>query len=141
MKRLIVAAGLLALSCSSVQPLRIAAGDRCFRCSRTIDDTKIAGEIIDERGHALKFRTPACMAKYLAEHSEHTWRGVWVTDYGTGKFVQASDATFTRIVINRNTNEKDYAAFRSEEDARALAAELDSTTTDWNAILQAAHQP
>lgn len=141
MKWLILAAGLFALGCSSVQPLRIDAGDRCFRCGRMIDETRLAGEIIDERGHALKFRTASCMAKYLADHADHTWRGVWVTDYGTGKFVKASSASFARITINPNTNERDYAGFAAPEDAEAKAKEENSATSDWNAILQAAQQP
>jgi hypothetical protein len=141
MRWLIVAAALLAVSCSSVQPLRIDAGDRCFRCGRTIDEPRLAGEIIDEGNHALKFRTPGCMAKYLADQAEHNWRGIWVTDYGTGKFVEASDASFARITINPDTNERDYAAFASAEAAAAKAREEETATTDWNAILQAAHQP
>jgi hypothetical protein len=137
----IVAVGLLAVSCTSVQPLKIEAGERCFRCGRTIEDTRLAGEIIDERGHALKFRTPGCMAKYLAEHSDHSWRGVWVTDYNTGKFVKVSKATFAKITVNPNTNERDYAAFASADGAVAKAKEQSSAITDWNAIVQAAAAP
>lgn len=141
MRWFIVAASLLAFGCTSVQPLKIEAGERCFRCGRTIEDTRLAGEIIDERGHALKFRTAGCMAKYLAADPDHDWRGIWVTDYGTGKFVKASNATFARITVNRNTNERDYAAFASADGAAAKAQEENSATTDWNAIVQAAQQP
>ena len=141
MRWLIVADGLLALGCSSVQPLKIDAGDRCFLCGRTIEEPRLAGEIVDEGSHALKFRTPGCMAKYVADHAEHQWRGVWVTDYKTGRFVEAADASFARITIDPNTNERDYAAFASAEDAAALASQEGTATTDWNAILQAAQRP
>lgn len=135
MRWLIVAASLLALSCSSVQPLKISAGDRCFRCGRTIEDVKLAGEIIDEAGHALKFRTAGCMAKYLTEHGDHKWRGVWVTDYESGKFVKASKATYARILVDRNTNERDFAAFSSPDAAAAMAREQGGTTIEWASVL------
>lgn len=138
MRWLIVAASLLALSCSSVQPLKIAAGDRCFRCSRSIEDVRLAGEIIDEAGHALKFRTAGCMAKYLAEHADHGWRGIWVTDYGSSKLVKASKATYARVLVDRNTNERDFAAFSSREAAEAMAKEQGGQILEWASVLAAA---
>lgn len=135
------AAGLVALGCSSVQPLRIEAGERCFRCGRTIEDPKLAGEIIDEGGHALKFRSVTCMAKYVAEHGEHEWRGMWVTDYGTGKFVKTSNASFAPIVLNPISNERGYAAYSSAEAAAAQAKEVGGTVTQWEAVLASVQQP
>jgi nitrous oxide reductase accessory protein NosL len=136
MRWLIVAACLFTLGCSSVQPLKIAAGERCFRCGRTIEDVRLAGEVIDKRGHALKFRTAGCMAKYLASQPPDTeWRGIWVTDYETGKFVKASKATYARVLVDRNTNERAFAAFSSEKAAAAMAREQGGTTIEWASVL------
>jgi NosL len=138
---ILAAAGLVALGCSSVQPLRIDAGERCFRCGRVIEDSKLAAEIIDEGGHALKFRTASCMAKYVAEHGQHDWRGIWVTDYGTGKFVKVNKASFARITVNPNTNERDYAAFASAEAAAEKAKEAGGAPLEWDAVLAGVQQP
>jgi hypothetical protein len=141
MRWLIVAASVFALGCSSVQPLKISAGDRCFRCGRPIEDVKLAGEVIDQRGHALKFRTPGCMAKYVANQPADTkWRGIWVTDYESGKFVKASKATFARVLVDRRTGERDFAAFTNAEAAQAQAKELDGQTVEWEAVLAAAQE-
>lgn len=141
MKWLVVAAAVFAVGCSSVKPLPIVVGDRCYRCQRPIDDAKFAAEMIDEGGHAFKFRTAGCMAKYLAEHKgEHT-KGLFVTDYASGKFIATSRAHFARITVNTASLEKDYAAFGSENDAAQLAKTEGGATMRWDAVVAAAETP
>ncbi|HSL24594.1 MAG TPA: nitrous oxide reductase accessory protein NosL [Vicinamibacterales bacterium] len=142
MKWLVVAAAVFAVGCSSVKPLPIVVGDRCYRCQRPIDDLKFAAEMIDEGGHAFKFRTAGCLAKYLAEHKgEHT-KGLFVTDYATGKFIATSRAHLVPIVVNRASLEKDYASFSSASDAEALAKKEGSgATMAWDAVVAAAATP
>jgi hypothetical protein len=120
MRWLIVAASLFALGCSSVQPLKIAAGDRCFRCGRTIEDVRLAGEVIDKRGHALKFRTAGCMAKYLAGQPADTkWRGDLGHRLRERKVREGLEGDLRpRPGRSPNTNERDFAAFSSPESCR-----------------------
>ncbi len=141
MRWLIVAVGVLAVGCSSVKPLPVIVGDRCFRCQRPIDDTKLAGEAIDEGGHAMKFRTPGCMAKYMAEHKGDTYKAIFVSDYSTGKFIPASKATFAKITINQASLEKDYAAFGSAAAAAEQGKKEGGSTLDWDGVLAAAATP
>ena len=142
MRWLIVAAGVLAVGCSSVKPLPVIVGDRCFRCQRPIDDVKLAGEAIDEGGHAMKFRTPGCMAKYMADHQGDTYKGMFVSDYTSGKFIDVDRATFAKITVNAASLEKDYAAFSSASAATEMAKKEGSgSTLDWNAVLAAAATP
>ena len=49
-------------------PAPVNQGDKCFRCYRTIVQTRIAGEIVDRGGLAYKFRAPACMAQFMNEY-------------------------------------------------------------------------
>jgi copper chaperone NosL len=141
MRWLILAAGVLAVGCSSVKPLPVVSGERCFRCQRPIDDVKLAGEMIDEGGHAFKFRTAGCMAKYLAEHPGEHYKGLFVTNFSTGKFIPAEDATFTRITLSSVSSEKDYIAFRRAGDAAEMAKKEGGTTVTWDAVLAAANTP
>ena len=141
MRWLIVAASVLAVGCSSVKPLPVVSGDRCFRCQRPIDDLKLAGEMIDEGGHAFKFRTAGCMAKYLAEHPGEHYRALFVTDHSTGKFIKASDATFARVPLTSGSVEKDYIAFRDAGQAQKLANQEGSATMRWDAVLASANTP
>lgn len=141
MRWLIVAASVLAVGCSSVKPLPVVSGDRCFRCQRPIDDLKLASEMIDEGGHAFKFRTAGCMAKYLAEHPGEHNLGLFVTDHATGKFMEASKATFARVPLSKVSVEKDYYAFKNAADAETLAKQEGGTTMEWDAVLASATTP
>ncbi len=141
MRWLIVAVGVLAVGCSSVKPLPVVVGDRCFRCQRPIDDTKLASEAIDEGGHALKFSSAGCMAKYMADHQGDTYRGIFVADYSSDKLIEASRATFAKITINPASLEKDYAAFASASAAADAAKKEGGTPLEWDSVLAAAATP
>jgi len=131
----LMCAALAAVSCSSVTPVAINAGDQCFRCRRIILDTKIAGEMIDPSGMPAKFRSTGCLTKYLADHPKET--GVlFVTDYTSGKLEPVDRLTFVPVIIDTNTNELDYHAFVSKADAAAAAKEAGTTPVDWNTVLQ-----
>jgi hypothetical protein len=79
-------------SCSSVAPVKIAMGDQCFRCRRTILNERVATESIDTNGFVSKFRGPGCMAKYIVSHPDQK-ATLFVTDFTTGKMA-APDAAF-----------------------------------------------
>lgn len=132
-----VAAGLVAIGCTSVQPLAVRTGDRCFNCQRPIENPRLAGEIIDQQGHALKFRTAGCMARYVAQHPEEQgqYRAVFVTDYTTGRFIKASTATFARMPLEAGSMERDYVAFGSARAAADNAKKEGSGAVDWPQLL------
>lgn len=125
---------LALVSCSSVRPLPIRAGETCYGCRQLITDIKLGAEMIDAQGHAFKFRTAGCLAKYLRDHPDEKLAGTWVTDYNSGRFVAAKDATYVRAIIDEASRERNYYAFRSASDAAAFAREKASTTADWLAV-------
>jgi len=130
-------APLLALSCSSTAPVRIHAGDQCFRCRRTIGDTQVAGAIVNG-GLVTKYRGPGCLAKYLAAHTDET--GVLlVTDFTSGKMVPPAKAMFVPVVVDTKSGETDYRAYTVKADADAAARELHTTPIGWAAVLGQAH--
>ncbi|MBI2221216.1 MAG: hypothetical protein HYU53_08400 [Acidobacteria bacterium] len=141
MRWLTVAAAILAVGCSAVKPLPITSGERCFRCGRPIDDVKLAGEMVDEGGHAYKFRTAGCMAKYLAEHPGEHYKGLFVTNHHTGKLIPADGATFVRVTLSTASPEKDYMAFGRAEDAGEVAKKEGSPAVRWDQVLASANTP
>ena len=128
---------LLTLSCSSVRPVAINAGDQCFRCRRLIVERAMAAELMDGNRFASKFRAPGCMAKYLIDHPGETGT-TFVTDYATGKWLRPEQALFVPILLNRDTGEWDYHAFLHQADADAAADESHAAPIDWNTVLQKA---
>lgn len=128
---------LVALSCSSIAPVRVNAGDQCFRCRRTISDTQVAGEILNG-GLATKFRGPGCLAKYLADHRDETGV-IFVTDFTTGRMFLAEQAFYVPVVVDGNTGETDYRAYKTKADAAAAAGALKTAAIDWNSVRAQAH--
>lgn len=138
-----VAVGALAVlaliplgSCTSVAPVKVSAGDQCFRCRRTISDERVASEIISAN-FVSKFRAPGCMAKYLVDHPADGGT-VFVTDYTTGKMLAPESAYFVPLTVNVNTGERDYRAYRLKTSADLAAAALNTTAVDWNTVLERA---
>jgi hypothetical protein len=131
----VIILGLLLPACSSVTPVAIRAGEVCHSCGRTITNVKVAAEAIDSAGLPLKFRSVGCMAKYLTQHPG-PMRGVFVTDYGTGKFVRAQNAVFVRAPIAEDPRELDYYAFTEVMRAVEFGKEHMTSPIDWFAIMQ-----
>ena len=127
------AASLMAIACSA-RPVKIAAGDQCFRCRRIIADTRLAAETLGGSGLVSKFKAPGCMATYLAKNPPGK-DALFVTDYTTGKMIPPERARFVELTVNRDTGERDFRAYLDSREADAAAMELHSTTTGWQGVL------
>ena len=119
-------------ACSSVTPLPIHAGDLCFRCRRPIVDTRLAAQTIGG-GLASNFRTPGCLAKYLADHPAEV-NIVFVTDYASGKMLLAQSAVFVPT-LDRDNGERDYIAFRDHAAANTEAMARQTSPVLWIDVL------
>lgn len=109
-------------ACASIQPASVQVGDRCLRCRRAIGDLRLAGETIDRLRAPHPFRTAGCLAKYVKVTPAQELTAVFVTDYKTGRMVDADDAWFVPtdlMVPDSKRTEPDYLAFRSRADADA----------------------
>jgi hypothetical protein len=130
-------ASLALVSCTAtIAPVKITAGDQCFRCRRIIADTRLATEQI-QGGLTSKYRAPGCMAKYLVAHPDEGGT-LFVTDYATGKMIPPAEAIFVPILLDPNTGESDYRAYKDSADASAAAHELATTLVDWQVVLDRA---
>jgi hypothetical protein len=127
---------LVVLSCSSVTPVPIRPGDVCEGCRRTIDNVKIAAEIVPPPGRLpLKFRTVSCMARYIHEHGTSDGATL-VTDFETGRLIQARSAIFVKSEIDENTKALDYYAFGDVKAAVAFGKKTGGSASDWPSILK-----
>ena len=127
------------LSCSSVAPVKVMAGDQCFRCRRYITNDRLATEtIVGDRSYFVsKYRGPGCMAKYLVAHPDEK-PVIYVTDYTSGRMIRPGAAFYVPEVVDRHTNETEYRAYRQQADADAAAAELHTTPVSWDTVLDQA---
>jgi hypothetical protein len=127
-----------ALACTSMRPVKINAGEQCFRCRRTISDTRLAAERIT--GFVEKYRAPGCMASYVVSNPVEN-APIFVTDYRTGEIVDANTAFFVRVILDDITGERDYRAYTLRADAVSAAEELHTVPIDWNTVLELARVP
>jgi len=125
----------LVLGCSSLRPVAINAGDVCEGCKRAIVDTRVAAEIVEPNGLALKFRTVSCMARFMGQHPEEGSR-IYVTDYKTGRFLSAQSAVFVKAEIGENTTERDYLAFSDIGAAVEFGKTKGVSPVDWPSIVK-----
>jgi hypothetical protein len=136
MRRLVIGLAVLGfVGCTSIRPVPVQAGDVCVRCQRTVVDARLAGEVIDAQGNALKFRAPLCMAKYLRQHPGDA-AATYVTDYTTGEMFPAMNGTFVRVTLEGS--EREYAAFRSPIEAAKFMKEHGGGIVDWVAVQRVA---
>lgn len=138
MKRTALAlVAVLAAGCSSWSPVPIAAGDVCTRCHRTIRDTRLAGEIVDNGGRAWKFRSAGCMAAYVAQKNPDV-AAIYVTDFQNGRLVKANAAVFVETTIGEGLQkEQVYVAYSSSGAAREAAAAQKTTPMEWEQLVAA----
>jgi len=119
-----------------VSPDTIYEGDVCFKCRRAIDDARMAAETLD-RHLPTKYRSPGCMAAYLATHPAADTRG-FVTDYVSGRLINAERAFYVSILVNDKTGERDYRAYHSPDAAREAAQALNASVLSWKELLERA---
>ena len=119
-----------------VSPDTIYEGDVCFKCRRAIDDTRLAAETLD-RQLPTKYRTPGCMAAYVATDPSADTR-FFVTDYLSGGLVGVDRAFFVPVLVNDRTGERDYRAYHSREAATAAAGELGVGVVSWTTVVERA---
>jgi hypothetical protein len=134
-----VIAGLTLLACSSIQPARIDAGDRCLRCRRPIQDLRLAGQIVDRMNAPFPFRTAGCLAKYVKANSGTQFNAIFVTDYRSGKMMPAAGAWFVPTALaaaDDKSSEPDYVAFGSRSEAEGFRA--GATFLRWPQVVAAA---
>ncbi len=135
---LLTALLLLTAGCSGVQPVQIAAGDVCFECRRAIAEPRIAAELIDQDGRAFKFHTAGCMAKFLKKNPTEQVRGIFATDYATGRMVKVSAVKFVPTMMGEGRERGlDYVAYYAGESAAEAAAKEKTEPIDWDGVLSA----
>jgi hypothetical protein len=129
-------------ACASVSPVKVQAGDTCYRCHRTIQDTRLAAEIVD-RGSGFNtsypFRSSGCLAKYLKQSPAGQSASIFVTDYNTEHMLSADSAWFVPVALpslDGKKVEQDFAAFGSRADAAKFRP--DAPVKRWADVLAAA---
>lgn len=128
---------LVVSACASVKPMPIRTGEGCFLCRRPIANLRLAAQVVTG-GIASNFHAPGCLAAYLVGHPGD--QGVvFVTDFASGKIVQAAQAVYVPT-LNRDNGERDFLAFADAAMAQSEATARTTSPVSWDAVLTQARQ-
>jgi hypothetical protein len=126
----------LVVGLRAAPPQTIAEGEICYRCHRVITHARLAAEILD-RNLPTKYKTPGCMATYVASHPSRKSR-YFVTDFVSGSLIEAEHAYFVPVVIDDRRNERDYRAYYSRGMADIAAQVLGVPVVRWSTLIERA---
>ena len=106
-------------ACAPPRAVDIRSGEACWRCRRPITNGGLAAEFVatDGTGLASKFRTIHCMATWIGQQPEALGGVFYVKNYATNKWIRAEEAVFVRTVVNARTNDRDFMAFETAQEA------------------------
>ena len=130
-------------ACSSApatpEPAKIHYGETmCADCGMIINEPKFAGSIAVEespgRYQSLPFDDIGDMLAYLRKHSEIIPAGVWVHDYTSEEWIDATTAYYVESEQIKTPMGHGLAAFATQAAAETFAAEVDGKTLDWDHV-------
>jgi hypothetical protein len=125
------------ISCRTVAPESIAAGETCFRCRHVIVDARLAAEMLNDN-LPTKYRSPRCLARYIKAHPGEDMQ-IWVTDYATGAMIDPAHAWFVPVLVNDTTGERDFRAYELRSVADRTAQALGTGAVRWSTVLDRAN--
>ena len=132
----VVALASILVSCAAPpKPTNVALGEACWRCKRPINNDRIAAEQVGPNGLAAKFRTIHCMSTWLAQQPKAPEGWLYVANYERGGWIRANSASYVRVIVDRNTMERDFIAFADASRAAEAARTNNSTVVGWDAVL------
>jgi copper chaperone NosL len=132
---ILFALALAVAGCAAAKPLNVVTGEPCWRCRYPINDKKLAGELVGENGLVSKFRTVHCMATWIGQQKSEPDGSYYVTDFVSGKWLDADDATYVYTVVNNTTMARDFLAFKDRTQAAEKARADNVSLETWDDVL------
>lgn len=133
---ILIALTLALAGCAAAKPINVVYGEACWRCRQPINDKQLAGELVAKNGLASKFRTVHCMATWIAQQKTPVDGRFYVTDFASGKWIKADDATYVYTVVSTTTMKQDYLAFKDRAAAEERVARGNATLASWDDVLE-----
>lgn len=128
----------LLLSCGTTdsEPIKLNK-DQCEFCKMTISDGHFGAEVITKKGRVYKFDDLGCMVRYTKAGDKTEFKSYFVNDYSQDNtLINAESAIYVSSDELNSPMGGNYAAFSNEAAAKALAAKLKGTTTNWKGIIE-----
>ena len=134
----LIAAGLVAVSCSQKPaPLHLNS-DECAHCKMMITDPRFAAQIVTVKGKAVKFDAIECLAAYAVQRqseSELQNAKLWVSDFNNpGSWITVDEAVFVKSEEIQSPMGESLLAFGDRAEAESHLKEFPGKLISWNEI-------
>ena len=119
-------------------PRPLAAGtDACEFCRMTVSDVRFGAEIVSNTGRVHTFDAIECLASfYLDAAARDDVRGVYVTDFESGRLLAADSALLLRGGSLRSPMGRSLAAFAPAVGEGALVQRYGGSVLRWSQVLE-----
>ena len=125
---------LLAAGCGGGAPRPVDLvldEEECSLCRMAVSRRPFAAEAVTPAGAAHFFDDIGCLALWTVEQPPPPGTGLFVTDYGTGEWLDAKGARYVRAEKLETPMASGLAAFGSADRAGEEAAKLGGRVVDW----------
>ena len=129
---------LTTLSACQRGPRPLVAGtDACEFCRMTVSDVRFGAELVSRTGRVHTFDAVECLALfYLDAEARDDVRGVFVSDFESGRLLPADSALFLRGGSLRSPMGRSLAAFSPDIGDAAIVQRYGGTVIRWADVLE-----
>lgn len=128
----------LALAACQRGPRPLVAGtDACEFCRMTVSDVRFGAELVSRTGRVHTFDAVECLASFhLDAEARDDVRGVFVSDFESGRLLPADSALFLRGGSLRSPMGRSLAAFAPDIGGAAIVQRYGGTVIRWADVLE-----
>lgn len=132
-----LALGLAFAACQRGPRPLMAGTDACEFCRMTVSDVRFGAELVSRTGRVHTFDAVECLASfYLDAEARDDVRGVFVSDFESGRLLPADSALFLRGGSLRSPMGRSLAAFAPDIGGAAIVRRYGGTVIRWADVLQ-----
>ncbi len=138
MRARVLLAALVAAACGGGAPRPVELlldEEECSLCRMAVSRRPFAAEAVTPSGAAHFFDDIGCLARWTVEQPPPSGTGLFVVDYATGEWLDATRAHYVHAERLETPMASGLAAFGSAERAKAEATGLGGRVVDWAAVV------
>lgn len=109
--------------------------EECSLCRMAVSRRPFAAEAVTPAGAVHFFDDIGCLARWTVEQPPPPGTGLFVTDYGSGEWLDATAARYVRAEKLETPMASGLAAFGGADRAQAEATKLGGSVVDWPAAV------
>ena len=112
----------------------IAQSSRCVQCNMEIANKSFRAKAINDKGEAVYFDAIECLVNYLKTKNEKSFSELFVTDYTSGEYIDATKASYLKSRAIPSPMGANLSAYSSERAAKEALKSREGQIFSWPAL-------